>query len=422
MHIKNFDPYDFSKKEIDGVPIYYKNLPWAPCIHIRVVFNSGSFDDPIGKEGLAHFFEHLIFNGSPTLLDKKSIDEWRKIYTLGTWNAWTSLDETCYWLKCLPEKYETVLLGMKDMIFNSYLRSEDIEHERKVITQEAWNRFKNEKYLKYTKELLGNLFHGHEHERVNTALGWPDTIAKISREDIVSRYKDSYGIGNFFIILTGAVEEKHIQAIKLFLKDLPKANKIIKDYGVLGKPKQKRLVKTADEIGEIKEQVEFSLYRVADKRPYLENEISNLFSGLLRDTLVERLRTEHSLCYGVSTNISKQNTYSQIFVNVKTEEKNIELVEKECWNVLDEIVNRKHINKFVIIKEMYLSRLKSTETLSGDIADEALREISKYEKVIKQSEIIEEAEKVTYEDIIKFAKWAFDPEYVYTEIILPSKK
>lgn len=55
MNENNFDIFDFSKKEINGVPIYYKNLPTAPCVNIRVVFNTGAFDDPVGKEGLSHF-------------------------------------------------------------------------------------------------------------------------------------------------------------------------------------------------------------------------------------------------------------------------------------------------------------------------------------------------------------------------------
>ena len=112
MNIKNFDLYDFSKREIDGVPIYYKNLPSAPCIHIRMVFNTGTLDDPIGKDGLSHFFEHLIFKGCPTLPSEKLIREWKIINTLSTWNGVTGLDKTYYHLKCLPEKYEIVLSGM----------------------------------------------------------------------------------------------------------------------------------------------------------------------------------------------------------------------------------------------------------------------------------------------------------------------
>ena len=109
-------------------------------------------------------------------------------------------------------------------------------------------------------------------------------------------------------------------------------------------------------------------------------------------------------------------------MNVKTEEKNIELVEKEFRNIIDEIIDKKHTNRFNLIKKMYIEQLKSLEVLSDVMAGEAIRDISKYGKVITQEEVIKDAEKVTYDDIVRFTKWAFDPEYVYTEIILPSKK
>ncbi len=422
MNIKNFDPYDFSKKEINGVPVYYKNLPSAPCINVRIVFNTGAFHDPAGKEGITHFLEHMLLKGCPSIPSKKAVREWAKINTLNTLNAATSFHNIWFTLKCLPENYENVLVGLKDMIFNSYLKADVFEDERKVITQEAWGRFFNEKYLKYIKEFSQNLFHGHEHARFGSPLGWPETIAQISREDAISWHKNNFGIGNMFIILTGAVEEKHIESLSGFLKDLPKVDKISKIEALIGKPKQKRFVKTADEIGEIKEQVEMSIIRVGEKRPYLENEIANVYSKLVYDLLHERLRTEHSLCYGVNVSIWREKTYSQVFMNVKTEEKNIELVEKEFKNIIDEIIDKKHINRFDLIKKMYIEQLRSLEVLSDVMAGEALRDISKYGKISTQAEVIDEAEKVSYDDIIKFSKWAFDPECVYTEIILPSKK
>ena len=424
MHTKDFDPYDFSKKEINGVPVYYKNLPWAPCIHIRVVFNTGAFDDPAGKEGISHFLEHMIFDGgSPVLPDNKAIREWSKQHTLNSWNATTEFNQTHYRLKCLPEEYNFTLSGMKDMIFHSYFSSESVEHERKVITQEAWNKFLNEKFLAYIKEFVDNLFHGHDHSRSYNAVGWPDTIAKISQEDVKTWHKNNYGIGNLFIVLVGAVEEKHIESLKDFLKDLPKVSKIIKNEEFLDKPKQNRFVKTADEIGEVKEQVEISIIRVAGKRPYEENEIANLSGKLIYDILYERLRIDHSLCYGININFWAGKTFSQTFINVKTEEKNIELVEKESKNVIDEIINKKYTERFCAVKKMYIEQLRSAENLSENIIQSALWQISKNDgHIVTQKEQLEEIEKVTYDDVAKFIKWVFDPEYIYTEIILPSKK
>lgn len=423
MNTKKFDPYDFSKKEIDGVPVYYKNLPWAPCIHIRIVFKTGAFDDPAGKEGLSHFLEHMIFNGCPSLPDKKTIREWEKLHALNTWNAWTGFDLTCFWLKCLPEEYSNALAGMKDMIFNSYLRPEDVEHERKVITQESWGRFVNEKYLAYVKEAMDNLFHGHSHARFGSALGWPESIEKISREDIKTWHEKNYGKGNFYIVIAGAVEEKHLEGLKDFLKDLPENKKTTKKEEELGKPKQKRFVKTADEIGEVKEQVEISLIRVAGKKSYSENEIGTMLMKLMHDILNERLRAEQGICYSVDIGLSRGKSYSQVSMDVRTEEKNIELVEKEFSNVVKEILDKKHTERFDVIKKLYAEQVRSSELLSTDIANSTLREISNFDgHVITLSEQLEEIDKVKYDDITNFAKWAFDPDYVYTEIILPSKK
>ncbi len=423
MHIKNFDPYDFSKREIDGVSVYYKNLPWAPCVHIRIVFDVGAFNDPVGKEGLSHFFEHIIFDGSPKIPDRKAVRDWSKLNALNTWNAWTSFDNTNYWLKCLPEKFEDALTGMKDMIFHPFLRPEDVEHERKVITQESWNRFLNEKYLAYEKEITDNVFVGHIHARFASPLGWPETIAKISQEDISVWHKRHYGKGNFFIVLAGAVEEKHLNIVNDFLKDLPVATKSENNFGATGKPKQSRFVKSADEIGEVKEQVEISFVRVAEKLSHQKSEVSGVFDMLSRDVLNERLREERSLCYSVSVGTSLEKRFFQAVMNIKTEEKNIKIVEEEFQKFLRDVTFGELRNKFEIVKKTYLERVESNERLSDDIANITLREISKFDgHIITLAEQLEKIRNVSYEDIVEFAKWAFDPEYTYTEIILPSKK
>ena len=423
MNIKNFDPYDFSKKEIDGVSIYYKNLPQAPCINIRIVFNVGAFDDPVGKEGVSHFLEHILLKGCPIIPSKKLIKEWSKVNALNTLNAFTGYDNTWYTLKCLPEKYDVVIAGLKDMIFHSFLKTEDIEEERKVITQEAWGRFLNEKFLKYTKEFIDIVYWGNQLSRTSSALGWPETIAKISHEDIVNWHNKNYGIGNFYVVLTGAVEEEHIIKFGDFLKDLPKVNLQDENFGTINKPKQNRIVKTADEIGEVKEQVEISMYRIEKETLYENNEIASIYSRLIYDLLNEKLRTELSLCYGVSSQVWRMNKFTEASINIKTDEKNIELVEKEFKKLAEDIINKKHTKRFELIKNLYKQQIESDELSSTQIAEGALRDISRFKnKVMTQKEQLDLIEKATYDDIIKFTKSVFDSDYNVTEIILPSKK
>ncbi len=422
MQKLDFDPYDFSKKEVEGVQVYYKNIPAAPCLNIRVVFNVGAFNDPVGKEGLSHFFEHLVFNGAPGLEDKKAVNEWSKKYALNTYNAWTSFYNTNFWLKCLPEKFDAVLEGMKSMIFYSYLREADVEHEKKVIIQEAWGVFQNEKYLAYMKEVAGNLFAGHEHARFMSALGWPETVTTVTQQDVLDFHKTHYGASNFFVVLTGAVEDKHLSSVEKFLSGLPKVNPPKRTIGTIAPPKEKKVVKRADEIGEMKEQVEISMMRAGAEIPYQRSEISSLSGKLLYEILHERLRVEHSLCYGVQAGTVRDNTYSQPYMNVKTEEKNIDLVLKEFENVLREIKENEHTEKFDTARQVYLDQIRSSEFLSQAVADTAVKEVTRYGHTVSLQEQLDLVEKVSYADVVAYLAWAFDPEYLHTEIILPSKK
>lgn len=99
----NFDPYLFEQKNIDGVNILYKKIDTAPCIHIRLVFDFGAFNDDIGKEGVAHFLEHMLLKGCDLYPTKKDIREFSKKYMLNTLNASTGFFSM--WLngKTLPE-------------------------------------------------------------------------------------------------------------------------------------------------------------------------------------------------------------------------------------------------------------------------------------------------------------------------------
>ncbi len=423
MHLQKFDPYDFSSTTIEGVPVYYKNLPWAPCLHIYVVFNTGAFDDPEGKEGLSHFLEHMIFNGSPTLPHKKDIRKWSKVNALNSWNAWTSHYSTAYHLECLPETYSIALSGMKDMIFNSYLRTEDVEHERSVITQEAWGRYKNQKFLNYVKEMSDNVFHGHEHARISSPLGWPETVEKISQEDINNWHKEKYIKSNAYIVVVGAVIDNHIKELESFVQGLPEGKTHSHPPGSISKAKNLRIVKRADEIGEVKEQVEISIFRATKNIEEERFGVITLFRLLAHDILFENLRTEKGLCYGVKILNTLEKDYSQFVMTLLTDEKNIEHVQSEFWKILQEIEDGVHLEKFNTIKKTALDQIRSQELLSEKIVDRAVHDITRLNgKVRHLSRTIEQIENATYEEVANFTKEIFDKEYTCTEIILPSQK
>ena len=422
MHVKDFDPYDFSKKDIDGVSVYYKNLPWAPCIHIMVSFKVGAFNDPIGKEGLAHFLEHMIGNGCPTLPDKKAMKEFSRLYMLNTRNAFTGYHRTAYHGKCLPENFIKVMMTMRDYVFNPFLRPEDAEHERKVITQEAWGRYKNEKYLKYIKETSDNVYHGHERSRISYPLGWPETVAIISQQDIKDFHKRNYVRENMSIFLVGAINESDLATLSDFMKGVPSGKKVEINSGKVSKPKVSRFEKNSADIGNPQEQVSYSISRTMDRVDDKENGVIIQTRMLMYDILFERLRIENSLCYGVSLHFGRYADYTDIEISVDTGEDKIKIVEKEMWSVINEIIEGKWKERFSIIHKLSLDQLRSNELSSDAVINDSASIFVIDNRIVTLKELLTDVENVKYEDVKNMVKRVFNPEYVFTEVILPSKK
>lgn len=417
-----FDPYDFSQIEISDIPVFYKNLPWAPCVHVYISFNTGSFGDPVGKEGLSHFLEHMIFDGSPSFADRKEVNEWRKNETLDTWNAYTGHYNTAYHLKCLPEKLKPVLLKMTEQIFSPLLRDEDTEHERKVITQEAWGYFQNEKLLTYIREFTGKVFPGHSLSRVSSALGWPETIATITTEDIRTWHKTHYHTGNMRIIIVGNINDSSLQSLNEVLETTPRGTPVARKHEKTPLPEINEIIKTADEIGLVKEQVEINISLHKDI-PQNSRDHEHVFRRVLQDILHEKLRDEKALCYGVHVSSRRGAHYVNFSIDIKTSEEHRETV----LNTINEhlkllIYTETYKNRFEQLRTISLEQLRASEHDSEDIAHSATSEVVRTDDIKKLIENLNDREKMTFEDMQNIGVYLTDPAYTVTEIILPSKK
>ncbi len=417
-----FDPYDFSQTEISDVPVFYKNLPWAPCVHVYISFNTGAFSDPVGKEGLSHFLEHMIFDGSPSFADRKEVNEWRKNETLDTWNAYTGHYNTAYHLKCLPEKLKPVLLKMTEQIFAPLLRNEDTEHERKVITQEAWGYFQNEKLLTYIREFTGKVFPGHSLSRVSSALGWPETIAVISTEDIRTWHKAHYHTGNMRIIVVGNINDSSLQSLSEVLETIPRGIRTTRTHEKTPLPEINEIIKTADEIGLVKEQVEINISLHKDI-PLNSRDHEHVFRRVLQDILHEKLRDEQPLCYGVHVSSRRGAHYVNFSIDIKTSEEHQTLVLQTINEHIKLLIHSDiYKNRFEQMRTISLEQLRASEHDSEDIAHSATSEVVRTDDIKKLIENLNDREKMTFEDMQNIGMYLTDPAYTVTEIILPSKK
>jgi predicted Zn-dependent peptidase len=415
-----FDPYDYKKQTYKGVDIYTRPLPWANCTFLKWMIKHGAQDDKVGSEGTAHFLEHIVFDGNDLYGNKKTIDLFSKEYLLDSLNAHTRFTDTCYICKFLPQKSNPAIEGMYHLIFKPLVKDEDIEHERKVITQEGWDYLLNDKYIAYLKKWSKNLYNDiPEKSRMSSPLGWIDTVAKISKTDILSAHKN-YTRENSIIILTGVVNESIVREIKDKIDLLPsgKARPSFKIPSKINLPQEKRWVKTYAEIGRTdNKQAVLEIDRVLELKKS-DEETLGLITTILREVLFRRLRHDNSWCYGVGVNFFKNPKYISQNIWVKVAPENIIDAENIIWDTIDRFVKGEYREDCERERKIIIERTLASEFLSGDIAESAEREIASGRSVKKLSEYLEGVIRADYDKAVKHLSSYFKKEDVFTEITI----
>jgi zinc protease len=126
----------------NGITYYIKkNQKPENRAELRLVVNAGSMQENEDQQGLAHFLEHMCFNGTKNFKKSELIDFLEKsgVKFGQHLNAYTSFDETVYMLQLptdKPELFNKGLLVLEDWAHNVALEDEEIEKERGVIIEE----------------------------------------------------------------------------------------------------------------------------------------------------------------------------------------------------------------------------------------------------------------------------------------------
>ena len=106
----------------------------TPVVTHMVWYRNGSADDPVGKSGIAHFLEHLMFKGT----EKHTQGEFSDVVTAlgGQENAFTSVDYTAYFQRIAREHLKTMMEFESDRMTGLVLTDEIVNPERDVVIEE----------------------------------------------------------------------------------------------------------------------------------------------------------------------------------------------------------------------------------------------------------------------------------------------
>lgn len=181
----------------------------APVVTHMVWYKVGSADEPPGKSGIAHFFEHLMFKATK---NHPAGEFDRKVSEIGgDGNAFTSNDYTAYVQTVSPDALPTMMAYESDRMRNLVLTDAVIIPERDVILEERGARVDNEPGALLGEEVDATLYQNHPY-RI-PVIGWKQEIEKLNRIDAIGFYDRYYAPNNAVLVVAGDVEAGKVREL-----------------------------------------------------------------------------------------------------------------------------------------------------------------------------------------------------------------
>jgi len=200
----------------------------APVITTGVMYHVGSKDEQVGKTGFAHFFEHLLFEGTENI--KRG--EWFKIVSShgGSNNANTTTDRTYYYETFPSNNLELGLWMESDRLRQPIINQIGVDTQKEVVKEEKRSRLDNQPYGKFSYGEAVNPHVFKKHPYRWSVIGSFEDLSNAKLDDFKHFSQTFYVPNNAVLVVAGD-----------FNKD--EAKKLIEKYfGVI--PRGKDVVKT----------------------------------------------------------------------------------------------------------------------------------------------------------------------------------
>lgn len=199
-----------------------------PIVHVDVTYHVGSAREEIGKSGFAHFFEHMMFQGSDHVADEQHF----KIITEsgGTLNGSTNKDRTNYFETVPSNQLEKMLWLESDRMgfLMDAVTQKKFEVQRATVKNERGQNYDNRPYGLVQETLSKNLYpYGHPYSWLT--IGYVEDLDRVNVEDLKHFFLRWYGPNNAVVTVGGDVKTQDVvQLVEKYFGSIPKCPNVEK--------------------------------------------------------------------------------------------------------------------------------------------------------------------------------------------------
>ena len=409
------------KKNIlkNGLRIITVPMKGSETVTFLVLVGTGSKYETKDINGISHFLEHMFFKGTKNRPDTLTIAE-----TLdrvgGEYNAFTSKEFTGFWAKVAAKNQDVALDWISDILLNSKFDADDLEREKGVITEEINMYFDTPSA--YVGDLWDQLLYGDQ-PAGRKVIGEKENIAQMSREKIISYFRDHYSSSNTIICVAGGINPKTV------------LGKVGNRFKTINSGDTRPKVKVKEEQANPRSLVYFKqtdqthlclgvrAYDIFHPQRYALGLLATILGGNMSSRLFIEVREKRGLAYYVRTAVDATTDTGALVTSAGVDNKNVEAAIKailgEYKSLKEKTITKEELQKAKDYQKGGLSlSLESSDNQASFYADQELLK----NEILAKEEISRRIDKVTANDIKKVAEDIFKPEKLNLALIGPYKE
>jgi zinc protease len=218
-----FEEYDLS----NGMHVILHKDNTAPVVTTSVMYHVGAKDENPERTGFAHFFEHLLFEGTKNIPK----GEWFTIVTSngGSNNANTSDDRTYYYEVFPSNNVELGLWMESERLLHPVINQDGVDTQNEVVKEEKRLRVDNSPYGRFLEVIKVNMFKKHPYK--GTTIGKMEHLDAATLEEFQAFNKKFYVPNNAVLVVAGDIDIAEVKVmIENYFGPIPRGEDIVRNF------------------------------------------------------------------------------------------------------------------------------------------------------------------------------------------------
>src|SRR5690625_1733195 len=367
---------EFTEYNLDnGLHVILHQDNTAPVVTVGVMYHVGAKDEEPGRSGFAHFFEHLLFEGTKNI----NRGEWFSIVYAhgGQNNANTTQDRTYYYESFPSNNLELGLWMESERMLHPIIGQIGVDTQREVVKEEKRSRMDNAPYGKilYGGAVEPSLFKNHPYKE--TVIGSMEDIDAANLEEFEAFFEKYYGPNNAVLVVAGDIDKQETRAmIDEYFGPIPRGNEVTR-VNVKEEPVQGP-IKVTEYDSNIQIPLKVFAYRtpaMKDHDTYVLNMISTLLTRGKSSRMHKKMVEEDKTALQVLAFNRPQEDYGVYIIGaLPMGETSMETVaegmDEEIERLQNELISEKEYEKLQnIMENTFVSANDSQEGIAHSLAN-----------------------------------------------------